>query len=57
MYIFKKIKASKVSKKYGRYVYTLIRVIFEFIFLAGGSVVDIKEARIRADQKGGYAHK
>ena len=46
------------SEKYGRYVYTLIRVIVEFIlFLAGGSVANVKAARIRANKKGGYAHK
>ena len=48
----------KGSEKYGRYVYTLIRVIVEFIlFLAGGSVANVKAARIRANKKGGYAHK
>lgn len=30
-YIFRKIKGLQVPEKYGRYVYTLIRVIFEFI--------------------------
>ena len=36
--------------KYGKYVYTLIRVIIEFIlFLAEGSIADFKAARIRAD--------
>lgn len=36
------------SEKYGRYVYTLIRVIFEFIlFLAEGSSGGVKVARIR----------
>lgn len=58
MYIIKKIKVLNGSEKYGRYVYTLIRVIFEFIlFLAEGSVADVKAAWIRADKKGGYAHK
>lgn len=57
----------KGSEKYGRYVYTLIRLIFEFIlFLAEGGIADVKAAgkkkeekaaRIRVDQKGGYAHK
>jgi len=33
-------------------------VIFEIIlFLAEGSIGDVKAARIRANQKGGYAHK
>ena len=35
---------------------TLIRVNFQFV-LSGGSVMDVKVARIRADKKGGYAHK
>lgn len=58
MYIIRKIKVLKGFEKYGRYVYTLIRVIVEFIlFLAEGSIGDVKAARIRANKKGGYAYK